>query len=116
MNGSPSGRQGPTAGREPPRSSRTHLLRSDDGEPIWRLSRNYANQLSFSPDGRWIGAACDDGTVRVIDAVSGTQRWSARLGEDDLAQSVGFQPGREVAGGGRVLLGRLRHRGRPATI
>lgn len=49
-------------------------LRITTPSEVWRVA--------YSPDNRWIVAGCNDGTVRVVDAGTGTQAWSARLSAD----------------------------------
>ncbi len=58
------------------------------------------NQVEYSPDDRWVGAASSDGTVRIFDATTGkeSQRFS---GHDGAVWCLAFSPDNQtVASGG----------------
>lgn len=63
--------------------------------------------VTYSPDGHRIVAGCEDGTLHVFDADTGTDVWSATLiaKQESCVVSVAVsRDGRWVAGGGVVVL------------
>jgi WD40 repeat protein len=64
-------------------------------------------RLTFSPDGRWLASAGEDGTVRVWDAATGQPRLTLK-GHQGKVFGVAFSPdGRRLASGGADRLVRL---------
>src|SRR5436190_15749972 len=60
----------------------------------------WISSVAFSPDGKWLGAACSDGTAQVLDANSGQVK-SALKGHNDSVAAIAFSPdGRVAATGG----------------
>ncbi|MDQ3886289.1 MAG: trypsin-like peptidase domain-containing protein [Actinomycetota bacterium] len=59
--------------------------------PVSRLTHDdWVRQVVFSPDGTWVATASDDGTARVFDPTTGTER--ARLTHDGPVNGVRFSP------------------------
>jgi WD40 repeat protein len=57
--------------------------------------------VAWSPDGRWIAAACRDHTVRLFDSESGQRVGAPLTGHGEPVRCVAFSPdGRHVASGG----------------
>jgi len=84
-----------------PARSNTRLLYTLSGHT------NYVNSVAFSPDGRTIASASQDGTVKLWNVADGAQIWNAEH-NDAFAYSVTFRPDGKVLavvwGGELVLL------------
>jgi WD40 repeat protein len=60
-------------------------------EPLVRKEGTTSRCLAFSPDGKTIALGCDDGSVRLLDGETATERAVLR-GHVDVVRSVAFSP------------------------
>jgi len=68
-------------------------------EPVSVRLPGWIASVAFSPDGKLVGAACSDGTARLLDASTGMERLALK-GHDDYVVAVAFSPdGRVLATG-----------------
>lgn len=58
----------------------------------WDLEgAEYIGEVAFSPDGSRLGAICNDGTLRIFDALSGEELYTKRL-PDEYSDGVAWSP------------------------
>jgi ribosome biogenesis protein ERB1 len=63
------------------------LFRGHDGR---------VRSLALDPSGTWLASGGDDGTIRIWEASTGRQLWSAKIGNDEPVDVVRWRPGREA--------------------
>lgn len=89
INYSPDGKRIATVGYHRP--GEIQVWDAGSGAQLMNLGgvRQFVNNLAFSPDGQRLAAACSDGTVSLLQADSGTELFSLRVGN---ALGVAFSP------------------------
>jgi ribosome biogenesis protein ERB1 len=63
---------------------------------LFRGHEGRVRSLALDPSGTWLASGGDDGTVRVWEASTGRQIWSAKIGDEDAVDAVRWRPGREA--------------------